>query len=110
LKNKNKLRPNKKLSVFYNSCLKTFGSHLVRNNKKKNFGKCVPCSNFVNYTLAFAVQLRKKHGKTSVRVVEKCPSVPLAEIQYTFTHKQYTEPHSEREYTHCLYINFFSLL
>ena len=29
MKNKNKLCPYKKLSVFYNSCLKTFGSHLV---------------------------------------------------------------------------------
>jgi hypothetical protein len=25
----------------------------------------------VNYTLAFALQLRKKHGKTSVRVAEE---------------------------------------
>ena len=29
LKNKNKSCPYKKLSVFYNSCLKTFGSHLL---------------------------------------------------------------------------------
>jgi hypothetical protein len=29
LKNKNKLCPYKKLSVFYDTCLKTFGSHLV---------------------------------------------------------------------------------
>ena len=29
LKNKNKSCPYKKLSVVYNSCLKTFGSHLV---------------------------------------------------------------------------------
>jgi len=29
LKNKNKSCPYKKLSLFYNSCLKTFGSHLV---------------------------------------------------------------------------------
>ena len=29
LKNKIKLCPYKKLSVFYNTCLKTFGSHLV---------------------------------------------------------------------------------
>jgi hypothetical protein len=29
LKNKNKLCPYKKLPVFYNRCLKTFGSHLV---------------------------------------------------------------------------------
>ena len=27
-----------------------------------------PCPVFANYTLAFALQLRKKHGKTSVRV------------------------------------------
>jgi hypothetical protein len=26
----------------------------------------------VSYTLAFALQLRKKHGKTSVRVAEEC--------------------------------------
>jgi hypothetical protein len=26
---------------------------------------------FTNYTLPFALQLRKKHGKPSVRVVEK---------------------------------------
>ena len=29
LKNENKSCPYKKLSVFYNSCLKSFGSHLV---------------------------------------------------------------------------------
>ena len=33
LKNKNKSCPYKKLSVFYNSCLKTFGSHLVFSGK-----------------------------------------------------------------------------
>jgi hypothetical protein len=30
-----------------------------------------PCPVFASYTLAFALQLRKKHGKTSVRVVEQ---------------------------------------
>jgi hypothetical protein len=30
-----------------------------------------PCAVFVNYTLAFALQLREKHGKTSVRVAEE---------------------------------------
>jgi hypothetical protein len=29
LKNKNKLCPYRKLSVFYNSCLNTFGSHSI---------------------------------------------------------------------------------
>jgi len=28
----------------------------------------VPCSVFAGFTLEFALQLRKKHGKTSVRV------------------------------------------
>jgi hypothetical protein len=51
---------------------------------------CGPCPVFANYTLAFALQLIKKHGKTSVRVVEKCPDIPVAVVQYTFTHKQYT--------------------
>jgi hypothetical protein len=61
--------------------------------------KCGPCPVFASYTLAFALQLRKKHGKTSVRVVEKCPDIPVAVVRYTFTHKQYTEQHSETEYT-----------
>jgi len=30
--------------------------------------ECGPCPVFGSYTLAFALQLRKKHGKTSVRV------------------------------------------
>jgi hypothetical protein len=52
----------------------------------------------VLFTLAFALQLRKKHGKTSVRVVEKCPDIPVAVVQYTFTHKQYTEQHNDTEW------------
>jgi hypothetical protein len=37
----------------------------------------------------------EKHGKRSVRGVEKCPDILVAVVQYTFTHKQYTEQHSE---------------
>jgi len=33
-------------------------------------GECGPCLDFASYTLAFALQLRKKHGKPSVRVTE----------------------------------------
>jgi hypothetical protein len=33
--------------------------------------ECGPCPIFASYTLAFALQLRKKHGKTSVRVAEE---------------------------------------
>ena len=36
LKNKNKSFPYKKLSVFYKSCLKTFGSHLVCSVGERN--------------------------------------------------------------------------
>jgi hypothetical protein len=39
------------------------------------------------------------HGKTSVRVVEKCLDIPVAAVQHTFTHKQYTAQHNETEYT-----------
>jgi hypothetical protein len=72
----------------------------IHNNKKsKNWKvRAVPrlCA---LYTLAFALQPRKKHRKTSVRVVEKCPDIPVAVVQYTFTHKQNTEQHNETEYT-----------
>ena len=34
----------------------------------KNQEECGPCPAFAGFTLAFALQLRKKHGKTLVRV------------------------------------------
>ena len=37
-----------------------------------NWEVCAPCPVYASYTLAFALKLRKKHGKTSVRVVEEC--------------------------------------
>jgi len=33
-----------------------------------NVEECGPCPVFASFTLAFALQLRKKHGKTSARV------------------------------------------
>jgi hypothetical protein len=33
-----------------------------------NVDECGPCPVFASFTLAFALQLRKKHGKLSVRV------------------------------------------
>jgi len=33
--------------------------------------ECGPCPVFASYTMAFPLQLREKHGKTSVRVVEE---------------------------------------
>jgi hypothetical protein len=43
-----------------------------RTTQLTNWEECWPCPVFVHYTLAFALQLRKKHGKTSVRVAEDC--------------------------------------
>jgi hypothetical protein len=42
----------------------------TQNTEKGKFGKCGPCPVFASYTLAFAIQLRKKHRKTSVRVAQ----------------------------------------
>jgi len=36
----------------------------------KNLEECEPCHVFAGFTLTFDLQLRKKHGKTSVRVAE----------------------------------------
>jgi hypothetical protein len=38
---------------------------------KNKLEQCGPCPVLVSYTLAFALQLIKKHGKTSVRVAEQ---------------------------------------
>jgi len=47
--------------------------HRTTQNKQyievhNNLGECGPCPILARFTLAFALQLRKKHGKTSVRV------------------------------------------
>ena len=43
--------------------------------------ECGPCAVFVSYILSFALQLREKHGKTSVRVIEECR---LARRKHTY--------------------------
>ena len=42
-----------------------------------NVEECGPCPVFASFTLAFALQLRKKHGKTSVRVLSQLQSVAV---------------------------------
>ena len=37
-----------------------------------NLKECGACPIFASYTVAFAIQLRKMHGKTSVMVAEEC--------------------------------------
>jgi len=43
-----------------------------RTTQFTNYEERGPCPVFARYTLAFALQLRKKHGKTSVRVAGEC--------------------------------------
>ena len=47
-----------------------YNTHLHTNSTKndtKILEECGPCPDLASYTLAFALQLRKEHGKTSVR-------------------------------------------
>jgi hypothetical protein len=48
--------------------------------KRKKIEKCGPSPVFASDTLAFALQVRKKHGKTSVRLVEEfaCKSLTFS--------------------------------
>jgi hypothetical protein len=70
-------------------------TYVHNNTNKKKIGKCGPCPVFASYTLAFTLKLMKKHGKTSVRVVEKCPYIP---VQHTFTHNN-TQNNTMRQNT-----------
>jgi len=37
--------------------------YIEQHNQQPNWEECGPCPVFAKYTLAFALQLRKKHGK-----------------------------------------------
>jgi len=52
-----------------------YSTHFHTDNKQNNTNileECGPCPIFAGFTLAFTLQLRKKHGKPSVRVAEEC--------------------------------------
>jgi len=53
----------------------------TQNNTK--IEECQPCPVFVGFTLAFALQLRKNHGKASVRV-EKPQSESIIKVVTCF--------------------------
>jgi hypothetical protein len=63
-----------------------------KTNKTQNNTKILeegePCPVFGSYTLAFALQLRKKHGKTSVRLAEECQ---LARRRYIIVQQEYID-------------------
>jgi hypothetical protein len=51
--------------------------------------ECGPCPGFASFTLTFALQLRKKHGKTSVSVRKTSVIVQYAYYQ---KHPHITKP------------------
>ena len=59
--------------------------------------ECGPCPVFTSFTLASALQLRKKHGKTSVRVRKTSVRLgkPSVRVQYTYYQNTHTlqNPH-----------------
>jgi hypothetical protein len=59
--------------------------------------KCGPCPVFASYTLAFALQLRIKHGKTSVRVAARTSQTDT--VQYKKNEQYNTQKkNSNKEY------------
>jgi hypothetical protein len=64
-------------------------THLHTNNTQNNTNnnrttqvtnkveECGPCPVFTSFTLAFALQLRKRHGKTSVKLIKTCSCVSV---------------------------------
>jgi len=53
-----------------------------------NWEECGPCPVFARYTLAFTLQLRKKHGKSAVRVAGECR---LARWKQNIQNRQITD-------------------
>ena len=63
----------KKIPIRFLSLTTLFGSlsGFQTQSGQTNWEECGPCPVFASYALAFALQLRKKHRKTSVRVAEE---------------------------------------
>ena len=55
-----------------NSTIHIYKQTIHRTTQLTKWEECCPCPVFASYTLAFALQLRKRHGKSSVRVAEEC--------------------------------------
>jgi len=48
--------------------------------------ECGPCPVFASFTLATALKLRKKHGKTSVRVRKTSVKVRTTSVKVQYTY------------------------
>ena len=67
-----------------------------------NVEECGPCPVLASFTLAFALQLRKKHGKTSVRVRKTLVRLRKTSVKVQYTYYQ-KHPHiTKPSQTHTL--------
>ena len=57
---------------------------LTTRTQQRNWEERGPCPVFANYTLAFAIQLRKNHGKPSVRIAEECQLARWKQNMYSY--------------------------
>jgi hypothetical protein len=57
-----------------------------------NVEECEPCPVFANFTLAFALRLRKKHGKTSVRMRKTSLRLKKTSVRVRYTYYQNNPP------------------
>ena len=87
--------------------------HLHTNNTQNNTNKsrtiqittnvedCGPCPIFASFTLTFALQMRKKHGKTSVRVRKTSVRLSKTLVRVQCTYYQNTHTHTiQNPHTH----------
>jgi hypothetical protein len=54
--------------------------------------ECGPCPVFAGFILAFALQLRKKHGKNSFRVRKTSVRLRKTSVTVRYTYSQYSIP------------------
>jgi hypothetical protein len=59
-----------------------------------NLEECWPCPVFASFTLAFVLQLREKHGKTSVRVAEEIQRMHIIKTPTHYKTQPYTHIHT----------------
>jgi hypothetical protein len=63
-----------------------------------NVEECRPCPVFASFTLAFALQLRKKHGKTSVSVRKTSVIVHITKTPTHYKKNTFTHTHTHTHY------------
>ena len=88
--------------------LHTNNTYNTNNNRTTqittNVEKCGPCPVFESFTLAFALQLLKKHGKTSVRVrktsVRLRKTLSQSTVYILPKHPHITKPTQTHTHTH----------